>query len=106
MSSRVMEERLTASMRLSVVAVCPASLRPHETKSASAAAVIRKYCRETPKLAITRQTVSELKYQLIYTSKSIEQIAKELHFPDTSYMCRYFRRKTGRALDEYRKEMK
>lgn len=63
--SRVMEERLTASMRL-----------------------------------------SELKYKLIYTSKSIEQIAKELHFPDTSYMCRYFRRKTGRALDEYRKEMK
>jgi AraC-like DNA-binding protein len=43
-------------------------------------------CRETPKLAITRQTVSELKYQLIYNSKSIEQIAKELHFPDTSYM--------------------
>ena len=63
-------------------------------------------CRETPKLAITRQTLSELKYQFIYTSKSIKQIAKELHFPDSSYMCRYFRRTTGRALDEYRKEMK
>lgn len=70
------------------------------------AVIIRKYCRETPKLAITRQTISEIKYQLIYTSKTIEQIAKELHFPDSSYMCRYFRRATGRALDEYRREMK
>ncbi|MBC5633202.1 helix-turn-helix domain-containing protein [Parabacteroides hominis] len=34
---------------------------------------------------------------------SIKEIAEQLHFEDTSYMCRYFKRHTGIPLSEYRK---
>lgn len=67
------------------------------------ATVTRQVCDETPKQAIDRQVTMELKYVLRYTSMTTKQIASYLNFPDTSYMCRYFRRQTGLSLSEYRK---
>lgn len=67
------------------------------------AMIIRKICNETPKQAIDRMIVLEMKYMLRNTSLTAEQIALHLHFPDTSYMCRFFRRQTGFSLSEYRK---
>lgn len=66
------------------------------------AMVTRKVCRESPKQAIDRQVTLEMKYALRHTGLTMEQLARLLHFPDTSYMCRYFRRQTGRSLSEYR----
>lgn len=67
------------------------------------AMVTRQICRETPKQAIDRQVTLEMKYLLRNTAMTAEQMAHHLHFPDPSYMCRYFRRQTGLSLSEYRK---
>ncbi len=44
----------------------------------------------------------EIKTLLNTTSLPLKEIAAVMHFPDTSYMCRYFRRKTGMSFKEYR----
>lgn len=68
------------------------------------AMVTRQVCMESPKQAITRQVVLEIEHLLRNTNKTNVQIATELHFPDTSYMCRFFRKQTGQSLSEYRKK--
>lgn len=68
------------------------------------AMVTRQVCNETPKQAIDRQVTLEMKYLLRNTTLTAEQIALSLHFPDTSYMCRFFRRQTGCSLSEYRRK--
>lgn len=35
-----------------------------------------------------------------------EQMALHLHFPDTSYTCRYFKKHIGVSISEYRKSGK
>lgn len=67
------------------------------------AMITRKICKESPKQAINRQIILEMKYILHNTTLTAEQIALHLHFPDTSYMCRFFRKQTGLSLSEYRK---
>lgn len=67
------------------------------------AKIIRQVCHETPKQALDRLVTLEMKYMLRNTTMTVEQIANHLHFSDTSYMCRYFRRQTGLSLSEYRK---
>ncbi|MGM9844582.1 MAG: helix-turn-helix domain-containing protein [Muribaculaceae bacterium] len=66
------------------------------------AMIIRGICDESPKDAIDCQLISEIKYILNNTSLSIKQIAQHLNFPDTSYMCSYFKKKTGMSLSEFR----
>lgn len=68
--------------------------------------VLHSYCDESPKQAISRQVISEMKYMLIHTDSNIAAIARELRFPDSSYMCRYFRKETRMALTDYRKKIK
>lgn len=67
------------------------------------AMVTRQVCHETPKQAIDRQVTLEMKYILQNTDMTAEQIADYMNFPDTSYMCRFFRRHAGMTLSEYRK---
>lgn len=66
------------------------------------AMILRRQCDESPKEAIDRQVMLGLKYQLLNTDASITQLAREFHFPDTSYLCRYFRRHAGLSPSEYR----
>lgn len=68
------------------------------------AMITRQICDESPKQAINRQVTMEMMYMLRNTTMTAEQIALHLHFPDTSYMCRFFRRQTGFSLSEYRKK--
>lgn len=68
------------------------------------AQVLRRLCQETPKEAIDRMVVLELKYMLRHTAMTNKQMAAHLHFADTSYMGRFFRRKTGLSLTEYRRK--
>lgn len=58
----------------------------------------------TPKEWIDRQVVAAIKTLLSSTDISIKNIALELDFEDSSYMCRYFRRMTGLSPMEYRNE--
>ena len=68
------------------------------------AMIVRKICNETPKQAIDRLITLEMKHLLRNTTLTIEQIADQLHFPDTSYMCRVFRRQTGVSPLKYREK--
>lgn len=68
------------------------------------AMIVRKICDETPKQAIDRYVTLEMKYLLRNTTLTAEQIALQLHFPDTSYMCRFFRKQTGISMSEYRRK--
>lgn len=65
--------------------------------------ITRQVCRESPKAAIDRMVVLTIKNLLRTTAMTVEQIAAELHFADTSYMCRYFRRHAGQSMGEYRR---
>ena len=44
---------------------------------------------------IDSAVISRLKYELLYTTKSIQDITDEYNFPSQSYFCRYFKRLTG-----------
>lgn len=67
------------------------------------AMLIRQICMETPKEAIGRQLILEIKYLLRTTPLTVEQISHRLHFNTASYMCRFFRKHTGTSLSEFRK---
>lgn len=67
--------------------------------------IIRRYCNESPKRAISRQVISEIKYKLTHTHSDIATISRELHFPDASYMCRYFKKETLMSLTDYRNQV-
>lgn len=52
---------------------------------------------------IDSAVVSRLKYELSYTSKTIQELADEYCFPSQSYFSRYFKRLTGLTPSEFRK---
>lgn len=60
----------------------------------------------SPKQLIDRQVIVAMKIYLMTTDLSISNIAAELHFEDTSYMCRYFRKKVGVSPLEFRNSSK
>ena len=67
------------------------------------AMLLHSHYGESPKQVISRQVILEIKYRLLHTDSNISAIARELHFPDTSYMCRYFKKGTQVSLSDYRK---
>lgn len=69
------------------------------------ATVMKRFCGESPKDTIDRMVTLEMKYILRNTSMPIKEIASRLNFPDTSYMCRFFKKKTGLSLSEYREAL-
>jgi AraC-like DNA-binding protein len=52
---------------------------------------------------IDSATVARLKYELTYTSKSIQELSDEYNFPSQSYFCRYYKRMTGVTPSDFRK---
>lgn len=66
------------------------------------AMIVRRYCLETPKEAIDRLVMGEIKHLLASSDLTVDQIAEKLHFNDTSYMCRYFRLHQGLSPTDYR----
>lgn len=60
----------------------------------------------SPKELIDQQTICEIKTLLSNTDMSVKEIAAMLHFEDMSYMCRYFRLRTGLSPMEYRNGVK
>lgn len=66
------------------------------------AMIVRQVCKESPKQAIDSLVIAEMKYMVKNTTLTAEQMAARLHFPDTSYMCRYFKKHTGVTVSEFR----
>lgn len=56
----------------------------------------------SPKELIDGKIINSIKDTLATSDKSVKRIAAELHFPDASYMARYFTRHTGLTTTEFR----
>ncbi|WP_295991033.1 helix-turn-helix domain-containing protein [uncultured Alistipes sp.] len=52
---------------------------------------------------IDRAVLTEMKMLLQSTDLSVQQIAFRMHFPDQSYMGRFFKKYTGQSPTEYRR---
>lgn len=63
---------------------------------------VSKFCGSTPKSLMDRSVIAEIKAQLRHTDRSIQQIADALHFPSSSFLCKYFKKHEGCTPNEYR----
>ena len=57
---------------------------------------------QNAKSLIDRYTIVELQVALMYTHKTFQELVGEYHFPDQSYLNRYFKRHTDYSLSEFR----
>ena len=65
--------------------------------------VCNEISQQTAKDIIDSTVSARLKYELSYTSKSIQELADEYNFPSQSYFSRYYKRITGMTPSEFRK---
>lgn len=66
------------------------------------ASVTRTLTGETPKETIDKWIMHEIKLMLMFSDLSLQQIADRMHFPDQSYLGRFFKRHTGRSPMAFR----
>jgi AraC family transcriptional regulator, transcriptional activator of pobA len=59
----------------------------------------------SPKAIIDKYTAMLLKVELKSSSKTIEEISDEFHFPSQSYMGRYFKKVTGQSPTQFRQSL-
>lgn len=64
--------------------------------------LVRNNLGASPKAMIDMQLATEVKSLLLNTDLSVKVIAAQLHFQDTSYLCRFFHRLTGMSPKEFR----
>ncbi|MBR1934494.1 MAG: AraC family transcriptional regulator [Muribaculaceae bacterium] len=64
--------------------------------------IVRRITGETAKTIIDRYVVMQLKLRLRDSGESINQIAWDYNFSDTSFFCRYFKRHTGVSPMQFR----
>lgn len=64
--------------------------------------IIRSEAHSTAKEFIDRSVVLEIKMLLGSTELSVQEIAYRLHFPDQSYLGRFFKKHTGVSPTEFR----
>ena len=65
-------------------------------------AICQRTSGQNAKEIIDQYTIIELQVALMYTHKSFQELVKDFHFPDQSYLNRYFKRHTGYSLSEFR----
>ena len=67
---------------------------------------LNEVCKEvsdhSAKEIIDSAVTARLKYELSYTTKSIQELADEYNFPSQSYFSRYYKRMTGVTPSEFR----
>ena len=68
--------------------------------------IIRSVAHSTAKEFIDRSVILEIKMLLQSTDLSVQEIAYRLHFPDQSYLGRFFKKHTGESPTEYRNTKK
>lgn len=66
--------------------------------------ITRAVVSANPKQIIDRHIISEIKLMLTFSDMSVQQIADYMHFPDQSYLGRYFKHHAGVSPAEYRKQ--
>lgn len=65
--------------------------------------IVREVSGLTPKEMIDHYVTLQIKLKLRTSDESIRQIAWQFHFSDDSFLCRYFRQRTGMSPQEYRR---
>ena len=68
--------------------------------------IVRNIAHSSAKEFIDRSVLLEIKMLLQSTDLSVQEIAYRLHFPDQSYLGRYFKKHTGESPTEYRNTKK
>ena len=64
---------------------------------------VKKVSRETPNSWIDSYVTTELRVQLKNTSKNIKEIARDMNFPNQSFLGKYFKDRTGMSPSSYRR---
>lgn len=64
---------------------------------------VKKVSRETPNSWIDSYVTTELRVQLKNSAKNIKEIAKDMNFPNQSFLGKYFKDRTGMSPSNYRK---
>lgn len=64
---------------------------------------IKQVSQRTPNDWIDNYVVKELRVMLRNSTKSIKQIADEMHFPNQSFLGKYFKEHVGQSPTEYRR---
>ena len=64
---------------------------------------VKEVSRRTPHEWIDNYVIVELRVLLKNTTKSIKQITEEMHFPNQSFLGKYFKEHVGVSPSEYRK---
>ena len=65
--------------------------------------VVRQVCGLTAKQWIDKSLTACLQAELRHSDKSLSELAEEMCFPNTSFLCKYFKRMTGVSPLRYRK---
>ena len=65
-------------------------------------AICQRASGQNAKEIIDQYTIIELQVVLMYSHKTFQELVNEFHFPDQSYLNRYFKRHTGYSLSEFR----
>jgi len=73
------------------------------TTSQNLNAICQKVFNKTASEVIAEHIIREVKRQLLYTNKSIGDIAYDLEFKDTSHFTKYFKRYTQQTPLQYKK---
>lgn len=66
---------------------------------------VKQMTNQTPKQAIERQLINEIKHLLETTNLSLKEIAWQLNFSDASYLSRFFNRHCGLSPAIYRQNL-
>lgn len=68
--------------------------------------IVRTVTGNTAKAIIDHMVILEIKNLLQTTDLSVQEIAYRLHFPDQSYLGRFFRKHTGESPSHFRQKIK
>jgi AraC-like DNA-binding protein len=66
-------------------------------------AIVKQVSKRTPNEWIDKYVILEARVLLKNTTKSIKEIADELHFPNQSFLGKYFKDRVGVSPSDYRK---
>ncbi|MGM9678574.1 MAG: helix-turn-helix domain-containing protein [Bacteroidaceae bacterium] len=68
--------------------------------------VIKEKSSRTPQQWVVQMVVNSVKQTLLYTPKSIKEIAEEFHFANQSFLGKYFKEYVGMSPKDFREKMK
>ena len=64
----------------------------------------REFCGKTTSEMILAVRMQRVMSELQTSTKTVKQLAKDLHFRSTSHLCTLFKRHFGQTIGEFRKQ--